>query len=143
MDVLHAWNAWILWVLNGEWGKCRLNTVTMHLNDCVFLSSDAEIKVISRAVSGDSETVFYHAEVEKTITNNADVKVDTGTKIWIISSSTKQCDCHRLKAGTTYIVGLTVQKAYGTKLLYYLAEDAVVMRQKESPRFLAKLAKCN
>ena len=143
MDVLHAWNASILWVLNGEWGKCRLNTVTVHLNDCVFLSSDAEIKVISRTVSGDSETVFYHADVQETITNNADVKVDPCTKIWIISSSTKQCDCHQLKAGTTYIVGLTVQNAYSMKPLYYLGEDAVIMRSKKSPRFLAKLAKCN
>ena len=94
-------------------------------------------------MSGDAETVFYHVQVEKTINNNADVKVATDTKIWIISSSTKQCDCHKLKTDATYIVGLIAKKAYTPEPLYYLGDDAVVMRWRESSRFLKKLEKCN
>ena len=108
-----------------------------------FLLIDAQIKVLNQTVSGDAETVFYYAQVEKTVENNADVKVDDGTNIWIISSSTKQCDCHRLQNGTTYIVELNAQNVYGAKTLYLLGEDAVVMRWKRSSRFLAKLAKCS
>lgn len=108
-----------------------------------FLLIDAQIKVLNQTVSGDAETVFYYAQVEKTVESNADVKVDDGTNIWIISSSTKQCDCHQLQNDTTYVVELKAQNAYGIKPLYILGEDAVVMRRKRSSRFLARLAKCS
>ena len=103
--------------------------------------ADAQMKVLSRTVSGDARTVFYNVQVTETYTNNAKVKVSQDTSIWVISSSTDHCDCHQLKANRTYIAGLTVQSTYG-KPFYTLEDDAVVMAYKDTPRFMAKLEKC-
>ena len=97
---------------------------------CLLLSPVAVVRVLGKKVAGDRKSLLYHVQIEHILKTDNTFGVKSSDTLWVITSSTEDCDCHKLKPKESYILGIDVQSYYGAKL-YMVSNDAVVMKWKD------------
>ena len=108
---------------------------------CLLLPPVAAVRVLDKKVAGDRKSLLYRVQIKHILKADNTFGVKSSDTLWVITSSTEDCDCHNLKPKESYILGLDVQSYRGAKL-YMLSNDAVVMKWKDMKDFTSLVGEC-